>query len=140
MTTGSEPVEQGASRCVVCGHEVAADPLFGAGEAPCTHCGHLVWFRLQELEDGLLLNLLADMNPERAEIERVGRLLVQSHPKPRIIVNFYNVEFISSTFLNRLIQLHQTVESADGRLKLSGMNPVIREIFEINKLDGLFGL
>ena len=140
MNAASESLMSDPTRCPVCGHKVAADPLEASGEAPCASCGHLSWFRMQDIDDAIMLNLMADMNLERAEIERVGKFLVQYHTSPHILLNFHAIEFISSTFLNGLIALQRTVQSAQGTLKLRGLNPVIREIFAINKLEGLFDL
>jgi len=99
-----------------------------------------VWFRTQEVGDNVILNLLADMNLERSEIHRVGESLIRSPTVRRIVVNLHHVEFLSSTFLNRLILLRKSVLAAEGKLILCGLNPVIQEIFETSKLDSLFDL
>lgn len=109
-------------------------------DVPCPRCGHLLWFRMQQVDNAVILNLLANMDPERAEIDRVGQLLVRSRNAPHVIVNFHNVDFISSTFVNGLIVLRRTVHNAGGKTILCGMNPVIREILRINRLDHLFDL
>jgi anti-sigma B factor antagonist len=140
MNAASESLMSDPSRCPVCGHKVAADPLDASDQAQCSSCGHMSWFRMQDIDDAIMLNLMADMNLETSEIDRVGEFLVQFRTAPRILVNLHNVEFISSTFLNRLIALQKTLHEAQGTLKLRGLNPVIREIFEINKLDGIFDL
>ena len=31
--------------CPLCGHEVRVEVSHPAGDAPCPHCGHLLWFR-----------------------------------------------------------------------------------------------
>jgi len=81
------------------------------------------------------------MDLERSDIHRVGELIIQSRPvSPSIVVNFHHVEFISSTFLNRLVLLRKTVLAAKGKLALCGLNAVIQEIFEVSKLDELFDL
>jgi len=140
MNAASESLMGDPKRCPVCGHKVAADPLDASGETPCPSCGHLSWFRMQDIDDALMLNLMADLNLETSEIDRVGKFLVKFYTAPRILLNLHNVEFISSTFLNRLIVLQNTVQAAKGTLKLRGLNPVIREIFQVNKLDGMFDL
>jgi anti-anti-sigma factor len=124
--------------CTVCGHALFVDPLEASEKPSCSHCGHLQWFHTQDLDDAVIINLMRDMKLEKAEIERVGEFLVRSRPAPSIIVNFHNVEFVSSTFLNRLILLRKTVEAADGKLTLCGLNPVIQEIFEACRLHTLF--
>ena len=138
MTISLEPSKNSGRPCPVCGHEVNVDPQQEADDSPCSRCGHLSWFRAQKVDDAIIVNLLANMNPERAEIDRVGELLVRSRTAPHVIVNFHNIDFISSTFVNRLIVLRRTVHGTGGRVTLAGMNQVILEILRINKLDTLF--
>ncbi len=95
---------------------------------------------MQQVDDAIILNLLVNMDPETAEIDHVGRQLVRSRTAPHIIVNYHNIDFISSTFVNRMIVLHKTVHGAGGKVILCGMNQVIREILRINRLDRLLDL
>jgi anti-anti-sigma factor len=95
---------------------------------------------MQQLDDAIILNLLTNMNPERAEIDRVGQLVVRSRTAPHVILNFHSIDFISSTFVNRLIVLRRTVHGAGGKVILCGMNQVIRDIMRINRLEELFDL
>lgn len=95
---------------------------------------------MQQVDKAVILNLLVNMDPERAEIDRVGQLLARSRTAPHVILNFNNVEFISSTFLNRMIVLRKAVHKAGGKAILCGMNKVIREILRINRLEDLFDL
>jgi len=95
---------------------------------------------MQPVDDAVILNLFVDMDPERAEIERVGEWLIRSRAAPHIIVNFHKIEYVSSTFVNGLIVLYKRVQSAGGKVIFCGMNQVIREIIRINRLDQIFDL
>lgn len=140
MSSQPQTSETALNLCAVCGKELSV-VSFGLSEnPPCSHCGHLAWFHTQELDDAVIINLMSDVKLETAEIERVGEYLIQSRPVPSIIVNFHNVEFVSSTFLNRLIRLQKKIEAANGKLKLYGYNPVIQEIFEACRLNTLFDM
>jgi anti-anti-sigma factor len=138
MCTLPKTADAVLNECTVCGHDLFVDPLEPSENPSCSHCGHLEWFHTQELDDAIIINLMHDMKLETAEIERVGEFLLRSHQAPSIIVNFHNVEFVSSTFLNRLILLRKSVQAADGRLTLCGCNPVIQEIFEACRLNTMF--
>lgn len=140
MTSSSKSSKGSGHQCPVCDHKDGIATKHASGDIPCSRCGHLSWFRMQQIDDAIILNLLANMNPERAEIDRVGQLLVHSRDAPHIILNFHKIDFISSTFLNRLIVLRRTVHNASGKVILCGMNQVIREILQINKLIHLFDL
>jgi len=140
MTSQSKDADGSSNECTVCGHDLFADPLEASENASCSNCGHLDWFHTQVLDDAVIINLMHDMKLETAEIERVGEFLVRSREVPSIIVNFHNVDFVSSTFLNRLILLRKSVQAADGKLTLCGLNPVMQEIFEACRLNTLFDM
>jgi anti-anti-sigma factor len=114
------------------------EPSEASGDSRCLHCGHLEWFRKQEINDFLILNLLPGMNPEHADLERVGELLATSHGARHVVINFANVEFVSSTFLGRLLAMQKKLNAAEGKLVLCGLNEVVREVFQITRLEGLF--
>ena len=131
-TSGAPP------RCTFCGRELQADASSAGAEVPCRYCGHLVWFRSQEDTGFVVLNLMADLDLERADLERVGRLLVESAGAPRVVLNLSNVEYVSSTFLGRLLAMQKRIDTAGGSLVLAGLNPVVREIFQVTKLESFF--
>lgn len=138
MTTESNIPESSTDQCSVCGQEVTADPSNLRNDAQCSHCGHMVWFRKQEMNDLVILNLMANMDPERADFEPVGGWLVRSEKPSSVVISFANVEFVGSTFLGRLLALQKKLKGAERKLTLCALNPVIREIFQITKLEGFF--
>jgi anti-sigma B factor antagonist len=82
--------------------------------------------------------VLPGVDQERADMQSVGKNLVQSRLAPRIIVDLSCLEWISSTFLNELLQMRMIVHAAGRKLILCGLQPVVLEVFQISKLDGLF--
>lgn len=44
MRPSSRTPEGKPNRCPVCGNEIRIDPSSPADDAPCPHCGHLLWF------------------------------------------------------------------------------------------------
>ena len=56
------------------------------------------------------------------------------------LLNFSNVEFLSSAALGKLITLDKKVKANGGRLKLSNIRPEIYEVFAITKLNKLFDI
>ena len=57
-----------------------------------------------------------------------------------IIIDFSNVQFLSSTVLGLLIRISKKVNENRGRLKLCCINPKIFEIFKITRLDEIFDI
>jgi hypothetical protein len=51
MEIASRTPEGMPNRCPVCGNEVKIEPSMPVGDAPCPHCGTLLWFMLTD--DGI---------------------------------------------------------------------------------------
>jgi anti-sigma B factor antagonist len=130
--------EKSNDQCSVCGHVLMVASSSPGNDAPCPHCGQLVWFRKQEMDDFVILNLLPGMDPEHADFERIGEWLVRSDNPPNVVVNFANVEFVSSTFLGHLMVLQKKLNRAERKVTLSGLNEVVRQLFQITKLESMF--
>ena len=64
--------------------------------------------------------------------------LVDELGRRKIVLNFGNVEFLSSAALGKLITLNRKVQAVRGKLILCTISKEIREVFEITKLDKLF--
>jgi len=64
--------------------------------------------------------------------------LVNESGRKKLLLNFRNVEYMSSAVLGMLVTLNKKVLAAGGKLVLCGIDPQIREVFEITKLDKLF--
>jgi anti-sigma B factor antagonist len=56
------------------------------------------------------------------------------------LLNFTDVEFLSSAALGKLITLDRKVKAAKGRLKMSNIRPEIFEVFQITKLNKVFDI
>ncbi len=64
--------------------------------------------------------------------------LVDELGRKKLLLNFGHVEYMSSAALGKLITLNKKVGAAGGKLVLCSIDPQIREVFEITKLDKLF--
>lgn len=57
----------------------------------------------------------------KPELERVGKL----------VLDFEQVDYISSAGLRVLLDLEQTMEEKDGSMEVCNVNSVIRDVFDI---------
>ncbi len=64
--------------------------------------------------------------------------LVDEAGRTRLLVNFSNVEYLSSAALGKLVTLNKKVQAKSGRLVLCSIDPNIYEVFKITKLNQLF--
>ena len=72
----------------------------------------------------------------------MGRELFElvEQKRTKILLNFMNVEFLSSAALGKLITLDKKLKAAKGQLKLSSIRPEIYEVFAITRLNKLFDI
>lgn len=66
--------------------------------------------------------------------------LVDQEGLRKLLLNFSNVEYLSSAALGKLITLNKKLQAAGGRLILCNIDPQIYEVFEITKLDKFFNI
>jgi hypothetical protein len=56
MEPSTRTPEGEPNRCPICGNELIIEPSRPPGDAPCPHCGHLLWFDDHESEIDLVLS------------------------------------------------------------------------------------
>jgi anti-sigma B factor antagonist len=66
--------------------------------------------------------------------------LVDKHAVKKIVLNFENVQVLSSAPIGSLVSLRNKLESAGGRLALCQLDPNIREILQLTRVEGLFSI
>jgi anti-sigma B factor antagonist len=96
---------------------------------------------LEELGDVTVVSFTDRKILDEQNIQIIGDQLfslVDEQGRKKILLNFGNVEYMSSAALGKLITLNKKVNTAGGRLVLCNIDPQIREVFEITKLDKLF--
>jgi anti-sigma B factor antagonist len=77
---------------------------------------------------------------DSASIEQLGEeliALVTVDKRNMLLLNFENVEFLSSAALNKLISLRNKIKPTGGTLKLCNLHKDIEQVFKITKLDKL---
>ena len=80
--------------------------------------------------------ILDEMN-----IQEIGQALLaqaESKDRPKILLDFANVDHLSSAALGMLINVNNRVKQQNGQLRLSNIKPQIMEVFVITKLNRLF--
>jgi anti-sigma B factor antagonist len=66
--------------------------------------------------------------------------LIEEENKKKLLLNFSQVDFLSSAALGKLITLDKKVKAHQGKLRLSNIRPEIYEVFAITKLNKLFDI
>lgn len=64
--------------------------------------------------------------------------LVDDEGHRQLLLNFGNVQYLSSAALGKLINLKKKVGAVKGKLKLCCIHPDLLEVFKITRLDQVF--
>lgn len=98
---------------------------------------------VQMVADVSIVNFVDRKILDEANIQELGRELfhlVEEEQRKKLLLNFSNVEFLSSAALGKLITLDKKVKKVGGQLKLSNIRPEIYEVFAITRLNRLFDI
>ena len=78
---------------------------------------------------------------DEANIADIGATLsamIDESHNPRLLLDFSNVEHLSSAALGMLINANNRIKQRNGQLRLANIRPQIYEVFVITKLNKLF--
>ncbi len=75
-----------------------------------------------------------------SEISEELSAVVARMREVKMLLNFKNVEHLSSAALSMLITLNKQVGERRGQLKLADIAPPIYEVFKITRLNKLFSI
>jgi len=78
---------------------------------------------------------------EESAINNIGDQvadLLDRTPNPKLLIDFDNVDHLSSAALGMLITINNRVRAKAGQLRLATIDPQIYEVFAITKLNKLF--
>ncbi len=99
--------------------------------------------RLKVKQDGGVISIqFRDRNIlDEANIQQIGeeiKSLIEKEPKPRLLIDFKDVDHLSSAALGTLITVNNRVRALSGQLRLCNIDPQIYQVFVITKLNKLF--
>jgi len=66
--------------------------------------------------------------------------MTAEHSDCNVILNFKNIDIITSSSLTRLLELRQTLLALGHQMVLCNIHPFTKSAFEITGLDGVFTL
>jgi anti-anti-sigma factor len=75
-----------------------------------------------------------------AAVSEQLRRTVEEEGCCKLVLNFTNVESMTSGMVGNLVGVHQKIEAAGGRLVLCKVDPFLREILKILNLSNRFSI
>ena len=98
---------------------------------------------IEDVGDVTLARFIDKKILDETNIQIIGNQLfglVDEDGRQKIVLDFSNVEYLSSAALGKLITLDKKVKAAKGKLRLCSIRPDIYEVFAITKLNKLFSI
>ena len=98
---------------------------------------------VEDIGDVTVVNFTDKKILDEQNIQIIGEQLfslVDEAGRRKVLLNFGNVEYLSSAALGKLITLNKKLQAAGGKLILCNIDPQIYEVFEITKLNKLFNI
>ena len=138
MVISSRTPEGRPGRCPICGAALMVEPSDPPGDAPCPHCGHLVWFTAAESGDATVLRLTRKF----VGTEAIRRLIASLDDRPmrRIVFDFGPVQYLDFAALAELIRFKKKAHGRGVKLTLRSLHPDLLEVFRITRLDQVFSI
>src|SRR5262245_4381435 len=91
-----------------------------------------------EHKDVKVVDFIENKILDEANIAEIGQQLtaiVEARDRQKILLDFDNVDHLSSAALGMLINVNNKVKQQNGQLRLANIKPQIIEVFEITKLN-----
>ena len=98
---------------------------------------------LEEVGDVTVAKFIDKKILDEGNIQIIGNqlfALIEEDKRQKIVLDFSNVEYLSSAALGKLITMDKKVKAAKGKLRLCAIRPDIYEVFAITKLNKLFDM
>ncbi|MBL4809648.1 MAG: STAS domain-containing protein [Phycisphaerales bacterium] len=83
-------------------------------------------------------NILDEANIQ-AISDEISEIIEQAS-NPNLLINFANVDHLSSAALGALITINNKTNEKNGKLRLANIDPQIYEVFVITRLNKLFSI
>jgi anti-sigma B factor antagonist len=96
---------------------------------------------VSQLKDISVVEFTNNKILDEANIEEIKTTLfglIDAKATPKLLLDFGNVDHMSSAALGTLINVSNRVKEKNGQLRLANIKPQIFEVFVITKLNKLF--
>ena len=93
---------------------------------------------LEEVNDVTVVRFIDKKILDETNIQIIGNQmfgLVEEDGRKKILLDFSNVEYLSSAALGKLITMHKKVQAAKGKLRLCNIRAEILPVFTLTRLD-----
>lgn len=94
--------------------------------------------------NGAQVIIITDSLIDRISVGKVGtcisEMVDQAEDGPKVVICFEQIKEVSSAILGAVIQIDKQISRKHGQLKLSGMQPSVKEVFHLTRLDSILDI
>ena len=83
---------------------------------------------------------LFDERTVREVSEQIAISLPSDGTPIRLVIDFSEVNLISSSALSKLILIQRRIDATRGKLRLCELSPILQQVFRTSNLDRLFAI
>ena len=83
---------------------------------------------------------LFDERTVREVSEQIAISLPSDGTPIRLVLDFSDVNLISSSLLSKLILIQRRIDATRGKLRLCELSPILQQVFRTSNLDRLFAI
>jgi len=80
---------------------------------------------------------VSDVEAIDSACKQIKEFIAKNHPR-KIVFDFERVKFFSSQVLGLLLDIRATLETYNGEVAISAINPQLHRVFKITSLDKIF--
>jgi len=84
--------------------------------------------------------LLFDERTVREVSEQIAISLPSDGTPIRLVLDFSEVNLISSSMLSKLILIQRRIDATRGKLRLCELSPILQQVFRTSNIDRLFAI
>jgi anti-sigma B factor antagonist len=98
---------------------------------------------VEHREDETIVTIMTERLLDAQDIQELQNSLmtiVEQARRQKLVLDFCNVQFLSSAALGLLVKIQKNICERKGQLQLRNINPKIHEIFKITKLAKVFDI
>lgn len=102
--------------------------------------GDEMLYNVLKLDEGYVLKIKGDCRAQNAQdiLHKVESIFQEVENVDKITIDMTRVSFMDSTGLGAFILLLKRLKKSGGILELTGLQPQVRELFKITRLDKVF--
>ena len=134
-TLGNRPKKDASYQCPVCGNALPQPVPAPPFDAPCSECGAYLWCRRRMGAGPVFLQAVPGRSPEPAEVEQVLQTYERAHAGEDVTFDLSLMQLVTSSFMARLISMNRRITAAGGKLQITGLQPMVRDLFQRARLD-----